>query len=399
MSIPVELDLARLLGHLDVRLALHPRYADWRNLRGLARAYAGQEAGAREDFAAALAVNPHYAAVLANLAWLDASRGIQPPEDAGLSPEWRAHLQCVADMHRGATPRLESLPDSSPWRLLDALWFAVQRQDWLAVESARTRAVTAVTGLHAVFQRLGLGTAADRTAWTTWATLYRGNPQAMSLCHAAAEIARAAEDLDGSASLLAWGAGISLDLCAYGMALGAHLDAAGRESESQRALEDAVAADPNRAVAHAALGYRHASDGRLEAAIGAMERAAALEPRFADVRYELGLLYRDAGREADAERELRAALAAQPEYVLAQLALGTLLQECGRDAEALSYLQQVRRSGLRSAEIEMRLAAAHAQLGHVNHARRAAARARAVARVTGASTAPYISPSPVLHKK
>ena len=399
MSIPIGLDLARLLGHLEVRLALHPRYADWRNLRGLARAYTGQEAGAREDFAAALTLNPHYAAALANLAWLDASCGIQPREDAGLSPEWRAHLQCVADMHRGETPRLESLPDSSPWRLLDTLWFAVQRQDWLAVESARSRAVAGVTGLHAILQRLGLGAAADHTAWSTWASLYRGNPQAISLCHAAAEIARADEDLDRSASLLAWGAAISLDLCAYGMALSAHLDAAGRESEAQRALEDAVTADPNRAVAHAALGYRHAANGRLEAAIGAMERAAALAPRFADLRYELGLLYRDAGREADAVRELRAALAAQPDYVLAHLALGTLLQECGRDAEALPYLQRVRRAGLRSAEVEMRLAAAHAQLGHVNHARRAAARARAVARVTRASTAPYISPSPTPHKK
>jgi tetratricopeptide (TPR) repeat protein len=215
----------------------------------------------------------------------------------------------------------------------------------------------------------------------------------MSLCHAAAEIARATEDLEQSARLLAWGAAVSLDLCAYGMALTTHLDAAGRESEAQQALRAAVAADPNRAVAHAALGYRHAANGRLDEAIGAMERAVALEPRFADVRYELGLLYRDAGREADAERELRAALAAQPDYVLAQLALGTLLQECGRDAEALPYLQRVRRAGLRSADVEMRLAAAHARLGHVNHARRAAARARAVARVTGISTASLSLPA------
>lgn len=380
MSIPIGLDVARLLGHLDVRVALHPKYADWRNLRGLARAYAGLEAEARIDFAAALEQNPNYTAAQANLAWLDACNGIEPRDDGTLIPDCYAHTLFVARLH-GTQPRvMEGCLDGSNLQILDDLLRAIVIEDWSAAEAVRSRIAARAPRLDVVMRSIGLGPRAERTRLLEWKALYRGNPQAMSLCHAAAEIARAAEDFDRSASLLAWGAVVSMDLCAYGMAMAAHLDAAGRESEARVMLEEAAVADPNRASVHVALGYRHAINGRLDAAIVAMERAAAIAPRFPDVRYELGLLYRDAARHADAERELRAALGAQPDYALAQLALGTLLQELGRDAEALPLLQRVRRAGLRSADVELRLAAAHARLGHVNHARRAAARARAVAR-------------------
>jgi len=379
MTIPIALDLTRLLGHLDVRVALHPKYADWRNLRGLARAYAGQESEARIDFDAALQQNQHYDAARANLAWLDACSGNEPRDNGALTPDWPAHVRFVAKLHGTGSP-VPASQDRSKLQLLDDLLYAIVVEDWIAAETARDRIAASAPRLDELMRSVGLGPQAGRAPLLEWKALYRGNPQAMSLCHAAAEIARATEDFDRSATLLAWGAVVSLDLCAYGMAMAMHLDAAGRESEALAMLEEAVVADPHRASAHVALGYRHAAHGRHDAAIAAMERATAVAPRFADVRYELGLLYRDAARHAEAERELRAALGAQPDYVLAQLALGTLLQEMGRDAEALPLLQRVRRAGLRSADVELRLAAAHARLGHVNHARRAAARARAVAR-------------------
>ncbi len=108
-----------------------------------------------------------------------------------------------------------------------------------------------------------------------------------------------------------------------------------------------------------------------------MEAAARLAPRYADIRYQLGLLYGEVGRDDEAERELRTALEVQPAYVLAQLALGCLLESRGQDEEALRLLQGVRRSGLRSADLEAHLSGLHARLGHRNQARRARARARA----------------------
>jgi tetratricopeptide (TPR) repeat protein len=397
MTLPATLDLTHLLAQLDVRVALHPRYADWRNLRGLARAYAGREDEARADFDAALAVNPRYQAAHINRAWLEAVHGVAPAEGAALTDAWRSQLRWVASVQldREAACMFSPSPlpapaSDGPWSPLNRLWFAVHTRDRVAVETALESLIEQEPRVENLLRDLGITAGAGDAVFETWASLYRGNPQVASLCHAAAEIARAGEEFDRSAALLAWGAVVSLDLCAYGMGLAVHLDAAGRESESRAALEAAVAADPSRATAHAALAQRHATDGDLAAAIAAMERATALAPRYPDLRYELGLLYRDAGRARESERELRAALAARPEYVLAQLALGTLLQECGRDAEALPFLQRVRRAGLRSADIEMRLAAAHARLGHVNHARRAAARARAVAR-SGGMPAPRVT--------
>jgi len=385
MTMPDALDLARLLGHLDVRVALHPKYADWRNLRGMARAYAGKESEARIDFEAALELNPQYEAARANLAWLDACNGIEPRGLDTLAPAWQTHLRFMADLPGTQSPAVTS-SNPSKLELLDGLLHAIVVEDWIAAEAARGRIAAQAPRLDALMHRIGLGPRADRAPLLEWRAVYRGNPQAMSLCQAAAEIARAAEDFDRSADLLAWGAVVSLDLCAYGMAMAVHWDAAGRESEALAMLEEAVHADPERPSALAALAHRHAVNGRHDAAIAAMESAAALAPRFADVRYELGLMYRDAERYSDAERELRAALTAQPGYVLAQLALGTLLHEQGRDAEALPLLQRVRSAGLRSTDVELRLASAHARLGHVNHARRAAARARAAARTTTAAT-------------
>jgi predicted Zn-dependent protease len=98
------------------------------------------------------------------------------------------------------------------------------------------------------------------------------------------------------------------------------------------------------------------------------------------VRYQLGLLYSEVRRAEAAESHLRAALEVHPGYVLARLALGCLLEARGRDAEALQLLQQVRQAGLRSADLEQRLAVLHQRLGHPIQARRARARARAASR-------------------
>jgi hypothetical protein len=57
-----------------------------------------------------------------------------------------------------------------------------------------------------------------------------------------------------------------------------------------------------------------------------------------------------------------------------------VLEATGDDAEALGYLQQARQLGLRSVDVEARLAALHDRLGHKIQARRARARARAVQR-------------------
>jgi tetratricopeptide (TPR) repeat protein len=194
------------------------------------------------------------------------------------------------------------------------------------------------------------------------------------------ELMHAAGTVEESRRLLAWGACLSLDLCAYWVALGTQYESLAEERAALVAMRRAVEVDASNVAARIALGWLFAARGLPREAIVEMETAARLAPGYADVRYQLGLLYTEIGRTEAAETELRAALDVQPKYHLAGLALGCLLESLGRNAEALELLQGVRRAGIHSADLEMHLATLHARLGHRNQARRAQARARASSR-------------------
>jgi tetratricopeptide (TPR) repeat protein len=341
------LDLAALLRHLDARLAVQPEYADLRNLRGLSRAHAGDVAGAFGDLRHALRINPEYAVARANLEWLAA---------------------------RGA-PRLGT-------HGLDPLWHLVTAARWEDAERELERLAAADADLLVLMHEAGLLRAGrgQRAALDAWAAAYAGNPQTASLFHLGAELAQASGESERARRLLAWAAVLSLDLCSYWVTLGTLADRRGEERVALVALRRAVQVDPERVEARAALGYLLASRGRCAEARVEMQIASQLAPGWADVRYQLGLLHADAGQPELAEAEFRAALAANPRFQPAQLALGCLLQDRGRDSEALALLQAVRRSGLCSRDVELRLAALHARLGHPIQARRARARARARSR-------------------
>jgi tetratricopeptide (TPR) repeat protein len=385
-------DLTALVQHLDRRLDSQPAYADLRNQRGVARVLTGDVGGARDDFEAALKSNPDYGVARFNLAWLHiehgdrAAGGLATAVARQLPEAWRAHLaQLEAVRHGGVDAVLSNLvvpSDSSPWFDLQRLWLLVRAGRHADAEAQAQRIAARDADLPSLLHVAGIlqRNRADARALAVWADAYRGNPHVASLCHAAADCAAAAGRLEDSRRHLAWGAALSLDLGAYWIAIGTQHDSRGEERAALVAMRRAVQVDPDRIAARVAFGFLLAARSQAEEAIAELEAAVRLAPNYADVRYQLGLLYAEVQRSDAAEAHLRAALAVHPGYVLAKLALGCLLEARGRDAEALQLLQQVRQSGLRSSDLEQRLAVVHERLGHPIQARRARARARAASR-------------------
>lgn len=391
MSFDVHERLPRLLAHLDARLAVHPEYADLRNLRGLVHALRHDYTAAGADFEAALRANPHYHVARANWAWsllecgdARAAEVANAIPEAAL-PEWPAHWHLVQRVHaEGAAAVRGGLAaaagEAGPWSQLDALWVRSASGDTAGALAQIASLADPV--LRQAFAALGLtaGSTAPETALHAWARGYRGNPLAAAVWWAAAEIER----FDGSAArglhLLHWGVVQSFDVYTYELELAKHQEATGGEAEAIATLQRAAAREPGRAQAYIGLGYALAARGQADAARAALERAIDVEPRFPDVRYQLALLCLELGSDAAAEESLRVALEVQPDYAPAQLALATLLHAQGRDAEALPLLQGVRRSGLRSTDLDRLLGEAYERLGRTNQARRAYARARAAER-------------------
>jgi tetratricopeptide (TPR) repeat protein len=396
--------LETLVRQLDIRLADHPDFADLLHLRGLGHAFGGDTQVARRDLTAALRLNPEYLAAAQDLAWLDAWFAADATADATvdagetrasgerveIGAAWRSHLEVVRALRvSGPAAAMAALEPAWPdgaagasLRTLDRLWAATLAERWDVVDSELARLASEVPDQREIFESVGLlrGEQAVRAGMQLWAACYRGNPHGAALCRASADLALQMGAAGESHGLLRWGAALSLDLCAYQVALASQLQVEGRETEALDGLQRAVALDPARAEARVALGYLLAAQGMAGEAAAELERAAELAPRYADVRYELGLLCSELGRVEDAETHLRAALEAQPGYVLARLALGCLLEARGRTREALDLLQSVRRSGVRSTDLELHLAVLHARLGHTIQARRARARARASSR-------------------
>ena len=385
-------ELDALLLHLDRRLEAQPAYADLRNQRGLLRVLCGDIAAARDDFEVALRANPDYAVARFNLAWLHVEHGdtvaggLATAVARPLPAAWREHLaQLETVRHAGAEAALASLAvpeDASPWFDLQRLWLLLRAGRSADAEVQLQRIAARDADLPALLHAAGLlqRNRADAAALAAWAAAYRGNPQIASLCQVAADLEFAQDRVDDSRRHLAWGAALSLDLSSYWIAVGTQHDSRGEERAALVAMRRAVQVDPQHVAARVAFGFLLAARAQAEEAIAELEAAARLAPRYADVRYQLGLLYAEVERSDAAEAHLRAALAVHPGYVLATLALGCLLEARGRDAEALQLLQQVRQSGLRSADVEQRLAVLHERLGHPIQARRARARARAAAR-------------------
>jgi tetratricopeptide (TPR) repeat protein len=346
----------------------------------------------------ALALNPEYAAARFNLAWVHLQRGDDAAyegtlREAGtpLPAAWKAQLELVRRVRESGAEAAWAGFEAAPAGAcgapqdLDRLWLLVLRESWDEAEQQLSRIAARDADLPRAMQRAGLQVEgrADRAGLRLWGAVFAGNPQMAVLCRAVAELHRSDPEARLHDDLLAWSAVLSLDLASYWVAVGSHLELHGAEAEALDAMQRAVRADATSVEAHVALGYLLAAHGRPDEAIESLEVAVSHAPRWVDVRYQLALLYSEVEQVQAAEAQLRAALATRPDYVLARLALGFLLETQRRDAEALELLQSVRQCGIRSADLEIRLAVVHARLGHRNQARRARARARATSRGRG----------------
>ena len=387
--------LPELVRELEARIQRHPTYPDFRNLRGVARAYAGDLDAALVDLHAALRHNPKYTTALVNLGWLHFRRGepeqlrsiLAESRSQSLAASSRAHLHVLealcSEGRDAALGRLDSLaptaaPPAAAWLELDRLWLLWQGERWEGVETQLARILAWVPGAAANFRTAGLlrpGTG-GRQAFATWGACFQGNPHVACLLRECARIQAPGGDGMTWGDLLHWSAALSLDLCEYWMAVGAQHDLEGHDAEAEVAFRRAVDCDPDRPQPYIKLGVLCAAFGRPRQAVAALERAAQLAPRYADVRYLLGLLHEDLGGLEQAEAEYRHALGIHPHYTMAQLALGSLLEAERRDAEALPLLEGVRAAGLVSADVELRLAALYRRLGRPAEARRARSRAR-----------------------
>ncbi len=388
--------LGELLAALEARLERHPHFPDLRNLRGLARTYAGEYEGAFADFIEALRVHPQYEAALLNVAWLHAQRHepelvravLREPRGRRLRPALRAHLLVLAThAASGAEPALQVLdthapaqqPAEEPFLELDRLWLSVELGRWDAVDKQVRRIVSWQPGVGPLFRRTGLvgPPAESRAAFATWSDCYRGNPNVATLLREGARLRAAGAESAACQELLAWSAVLSLDLCEYWLTVGEQHDLEARDVDAETAFRQALQVDPSRAQPYIKLGQLYAACGRPQESIRELQRAAALQPRYADVRYLLGLLLEDLGQFEESEGHLRTALDINPRYTLARIALGTMVATRGRDREALKHLEQVRGDGVDSADLENHLAALYERLGRPEDAARARERALA----------------------
>ncbi len=118
---------------------------------------------------------------------------------------------------------------------------------------------------------------------------------------------------------------------------------AGREDEGERVLQAAIAAAPEDAGVHHALGLTLVRLKRLEAALGELHRAAQLAPDQARYAYVFAVALNSVGRGGEAMRVLQDSLARHPDDRDTLLALISFSREGGDIAAAFSFAQQLAR--------------------------------------------------------
>jgi len=386
--------LGELLRALDGRLERHPTYADLRNLRGLARAWSGDLDGAFRDLGEALRIHPRYESALINIAWLHAERKqhdlvralLQDSRGQRLDDSVRMHLQILELLSRDGPNEASQLLEAHspqdaearhPWLELDRLWLFWKGGHWDAAVGQVRRIVALQPEIGQSLHHLGLASRnlEFQQALTQWGSTYRGNPNVSGLLKECARLRAAHTDEAAGQDLLHWSIALSLDFCEYWLTMGELHDLAARDAEAETAFRQAIRMDPQRVQPHIKLGLLYAACGRPQEAIHSLQHAAALQPRYPDVRYLLALLLEDLGQFEEAEGHLRTALDLNSGYTMARLALGCLLESQRRDREALKHLEEVRRTGLTSADLETRLAALYERLGDPDRASEARSRA------------------------
>jgi tetratricopeptide (TPR) repeat protein len=123
--------------------------------------------------------------------------------------------------------------------------------------------------------------------------------------------------------------------------LGAALDRAGHQAESEKVFRDVIARDPLDAGALNYLGYMFAEHGRsLDEAATLIQRALKIEPDNPSFLDSLGWTYVQQGKLDLADPPLAAAAAKLPTNSVIQEHLGDLRQKQNRHAEAIAAWQK-----------------------------------------------------------
>ncbi|MEP4048346.1 MAG: tetratricopeptide repeat protein, partial [Luteolibacter sp.] len=104
--------------------------------------------------------------------------------------------------------------------------------------------------------------------------------------------------------------------------------------------ESAIAADPERAEAHAGYAFTLLQDGDDTRALASAEKAVALAPEDPRANYALGHILRLAGEGDRALTALTNALKAEPDLMIAVYEQGMILAEKDRLEEALKCFQR-----------------------------------------------------------
>ena len=141
---------------------------------------------------------------------------------------------------------------------------------------------------------------------------------------------KALADLDAEPG----GAAPAAVLSAAHFRLGFLLTQDGDLAAASEHLRQALATDPDHAMAHALLGNVLAQQGDREAARRHYATALEGDAKLADAHFKLAMLLADDGRLEEAGEHLEATLRAVPDFVAAHLQLAGVRERQGRDREA-----------------------------------------------------------------
>ncbi len=131
-------------------------------------------------------------------------------------------------------------------------------------------------------------------------------------------------------------------------------------AKARRSAERARQLDPDHPSVHYALAVIERGTGESQAAVTELRRALALQPNYDDAHRLTGEILAEQGDVGGAARELERAIAIRPDFWGHYRALGLVHYNAGRFAEALSAFQRV-------TELQPDLATGFQSLGAVHH--------------------------------
>lgn len=135
----------------------------------------------------------------------------------------------------------------------------------------------------------------------------------------------------------------------------------------------ALSLNPRASEPYAALAMLQAVDGQFEQALASAKRSVALGPNSVDAQIALGFVLSAAGQHAEAEAAIVTAQRLDPDLTPAdRLVAGQVFLLGGNTAEAIKTLEKARDDAPGLDDIQLLLAAAYAQAGRMDDARKAA---------------------------